>query len=274
MKIRHFGSIFASATCLVLGFAVPASADSTNLSAGTTEVSCQAGLNTKSLYVPENVYEINFEMDGARGGSELGAAGGRGAHVKGIMKVAPGERLTLVAGCSGELGSARWGQGGDGGRQGDHMSTTGASGGGASAVLLGNYYVPAAVAGGGGGAGGAGGRSGNVHNGGDGGSAGAVSQDGSAATFGNALGGKAGAAPSNVGSKGGNNTLGGGGGGGGGGYQGGVGGQPGDHSAHPGGGGGAGTSFLSDRATGVVTTSSLEKIGSVKISWWSCRGSC
>ena len=105
---------------------------------------------TYTWTVPAGVTQISIEAYGAQGGGivEMGqGVGGRGAEVKAVVPVSPGQVITYVVGAHPLHRAGGIGGGGDGS---DAYLGPGAGGGGASWVKIGS--TPLVVAGGGGGA--------------------------------------------------------------------------------------------------------------------------
>ncbi len=113
--------------------------------------------NQQSWIVPSGVFSITVECWGAQGQNALtGAIGGKGAYVKGILSVTPGETLNFfVGGQSGYNGGGNGGINGNTDYGGPPPGTYGGNGGGASDIRQGGiaHSNRVAVAGGGGGAG-------------------------------------------------------------------------------------------------------------------------
>jgi gliding motility-associated-like protein len=223
--------------------------------------------------VPPNVFCIDVDVRGAKGG---GANGGNGARITTTLTVTPGQVLEVYVGGQGTCGSnsGGWNGGGTG-----HASTNGNSnynscgGGGASDIRVGGSGLAnrVVVAGGGGGrsggsgpvAGGAancpnGAAGGNTYGQGGGGGTQFAGGNGGAPWAGTPPGGSPGAL--GVGGQGGPWQTASGGGGGGGYYGGGGGGNDGCCTgANGGGGGGGGSSFggactpATNSGNGIVT---------------------
>jgi hypothetical protein len=197
----------------------------------------------QTFTVPTGIFFIAVYMWGGGGGgggrdaSQTGG-GGAGAMIQGVLRVRPGESLTIVVGGGGSTGSTVYGGGGRGSAVG---SGTSGGGGGRSAIV--RSGADAVVAGGGGGGSynttqggsatfsgtGADGSGGTI--GGKGGTQSAGGAAGSGSVFGSP------ATPGSQGQGGGGSGFGGGGGGG---WYGGGGG-----SSDIGAGGGGGSSYTS-----------------------------
>lgn len=232
----------------------------------------------QTYVVPDNVYMVNLDVYGAKGGDGYFNAGGNGGYASGSLSVTPGQVLTVYVGGQGQAyaWSTRLSAFGGGGKGGP----AGADGGGASDVRIGAGALTdrVIVAAGGGGAGfqsvagGAGGglvgtdggyANRNVYVPGGlpgrqdaGGAGGAGTYPGTAGTLG--LGGNGGRNGA-----GGNDYSGGGGGG----YYGGGGGA-GDptQGGGDGGGGGGGSSYIGGVSNGVTTSGARSGNGYVLIS--------
>lgn len=213
---------------------------------------------TQTWTVPDGVTTVQAVVDGAAGGDGASSLnysggygmGGAGAQVTTTILVTPGEVLTVFVGQGGSQGqlltSGGGGAGGTGvepggygGTPDDFFAGGGGGGGSASAIFSGTTILAVAGGGGGGGGhadiqGGTGGRGGSAGNGADG------------AGPGYGTGGGAGAASTTSGENGGPGDRlsysAGGGGGGGGWPHGGAGGRGGTYGVGGGGGGGAGAS--------------------------------
>lgn len=107
----------------------------------------------QTYVVPNNVSSLEFEVIGAGGGT---STGGKGAIVRGVISVTPGETLQINVGIRGATGSVSNAFGG-GGKAGSAHATVG-GGGGASDIRRGSFGLDdrIVVAGGGGAGGGAG----------------------------------------------------------------------------------------------------------------------
>lgn len=260
-----------------LGLASAASA------AETTTKFSSAGAHT--FIVPAGVESISVELLGGAGGACLispegpgTSSGGRGAELTGVLRVTPGEVLSIgVAGngkdCAAEAeGGGGGGGAGGGGAAGSGPWFGGGGGGGASSIVAPNapagYSPLLAVAGGGGGAAGFGLAGGDADSPGtgfeasEGGGAGTETEGGQGGISGCNPPGNAGSALR--GGRGGTGEVIGGGGGGGG-YFGGGGGAGG--TCFPGGGGGGGSSFIDPSASGASEPAVTEGEAFVSITY-------
>ncbi len=266
------GAVLVGSVCLMgAAGAGVASADVGTASVPAPTIVKWGDWGSEIVTVPDGVNAVFVDAIGGSGGNAAlsGAAkGGKGAEVRGLLHVTPGEQLVVMPGQQGVDGAqydapAAGGAGGmdANGGQGPNNSSdyldNGGGGGGASTVQVWDTRspsdgTPVIVAGGGGGAGGASGSGG-----GSGGNAGdswsgADGQHGKGPKYGGH--GRAGAGTSMAGVAGASGSgIGGNGGGGGGGY---VGGGGGGHAGltDGGGGGAAGSSYHSDD----VTVSSIQ----------------
>jgi hypothetical protein len=261
MKRAHLLAVLAAlvAAALGVGLTSPASAAPVVVSFAHTGAA-------QSFVVPPGVTSVDYELCGARGGSNGASVGGRGMQLTGTFPVTPGETLVIEIGGMPTGMAGGYNGGGDATRPLPVFLTGEASpGGGATDIRRGGSALTdrIRVAGGGGGAGWV--NSTTVGN--DGGTSGdpigmdggeAHSAVGSAGRGGSAsAGGAAGIAPSSAGSPG---QLGSGGsgdgagGGGGGGFYGGGGGAGANVFSDNGGGGGGGSSLSApgDVADGTV----------------------
>ena len=195
--------------------------------------------------VPVGVSSIDFEVLGASGGR-----GGLGGKVTGTLTNLP-EKLFIVVGSFGSVGSQAAGGYNGGGQAGGYRTNEG-SGGGATDIRLDlGLDSRIVVAGGGGGAVGFSGAPGGAGGGlvaasgqsgqGSGGGGGTQSAGGAAGVSNGGTSASAGSF--GAGGTGGNSTNAGGGGGGGGWYGGGGGGADDDNCCSDGGGGGGGSSY-------------------------------
>lgn len=242
--------------------------------------------------VPQGVYTLYLDMDGASGGAPgVGThLPGYGAHLVGEIAVVPGEILQINVGGqpTGLLGAAGWNGGGSGWSGFDQSGPSG-GGGGATDIRRFPYGLSErlAIAAGGGGPGGRNG--GHDRNGGNGGNAGAVAQTGTngvgfyvvyagsgATALQPGIGGTSNSADPGldgmlgIGGRGGahfggpQEQDGGGGGGGGGGLYGGGGGG-GGYNSSSGAGAGAGSCLLP--VNGVASTRLVHGDGHLALNW-------
>ncbi|MBI3500623.1 MAG: PKD domain-containing protein [Bacteroidetes bacterium] len=185
---------------------------------------CTGG--TQTYTVPAGVCQIQIKAWGGGGGgggvdSYVGGTGGGGSYATVTINVAPGDVLTIYAGCLGiggigcttnPGGGGGWGygNGGNGGAAGPvPCSGPGGGGGGSSGVRLNG--VPVIVA-----AGGAGGGGGGCNSAGGAGGAGGINGSSTACGAGGGTASSSGSPNGNTGTS--HTADGGGGGGGGGGY--------------------------------------------------------
>ena len=114
---------------------------------------CTPSTVVDSYQVPAGIRRLAI-LAGGGSGATAGGRGGKGALVRAVVPVKPGETLAVVAGCQagGRRGGSGIGAGGDGGRG----FYNGGGGGGGSAIMRREGFVvdPLVVAGGGGGGGG------------------------------------------------------------------------------------------------------------------------
>jgi len=218
--------------------------------------------NEEIWVVPEGVEQVLVDAYGAQGGHGSGTeylmnTGGRGAHVRALMDVQPGDTLYIRVGGKGQdaqngtIALGGWNGGGNGGLDSEFADNGGAGGGGATDVRIGGSHILQRVlvaAGGGGAAKGAPGGGGGDPDGINGYAFGPA-QPGMGATL--EIGGAPhtldrGATPGHLGygGDGSTNHASHGGGGGGAGLYGGSGGtSTADHDNGEAGGGGGGSSF-------------------------------